>query len=371
MIRRLGWRLTAPNRKPRDSSKMTRQSMLASLSSLGVAIGAGLASALLFVVFARNGTMVALCLAYFAPLPLIIASLGFGQWTGLVAAILGSFVTAIRLWPSVEFIYPVAIAYAVGIGIPAWLVCAAALRGAPPLEPQTTRAAHQKVATPVVPNPAPMRALAVAALYFAAALSIAALALAAAHGGLNSALSQLTAQVAPILRELKEATSLPGGLDPDVLARILVRIIVPAMAFSGLMLTIANLWLGARIVQISARLPTPWPDIPYNLRLPVPFAAALIPAIGLIFIGHEIGFVAAIAAASLATALSLQGLAVMHDLTRGMSTRTPLLFGAYLVMSIVVPPWPMAVFTVVGLVDAALGLRERKRLRQSASPPSP
>jgi hypothetical protein len=49
----------------------------------------------------------------------------------------------------------------------------------------------------------------------------------------------------------------------------------------------ANLWLAARIVQISARLPTTWPDIPYNLRLPVPFAAALIPAIGLIFVGHE------------------------------------------------------------------------------------
>jgi hypothetical protein len=60
----------------------------------------------------------------------------------------------------------------------------------------------------------------------------------------------------------------------------------------------------------------------------------------------------------------------MHDLTRGMSARTPLLFGAYLVMSLI-PPWPMAVFALVGLVDAALGLRERKRLRQSAPPTSP
>jgi hypothetical protein len=349
---------------------MTRPSSLASLSSLGVAIGAGLASALLFVVFSRNGTMLALCLAYFAPLPLMIASLGFGQWTGLVGAILGAFVTAIRLWPSFEFSYAAAIAYAVGIAIPAWFVCAAALRGAPPLEPQSARAPHQKIATPVVPNPAPLRALAAAALYFAAALSIVALALAAAHGGLNSALSQLTNQIAPILRELKDAASLPGGLDPDLLARLLVRIVVPAMAFSGLMLIMANLWLAARIVQISARLPTPWPDIPYNLRLPVPFAAAVVPSIGLIFIGHEIGFVAAIVAAALATALSLQGLAVMHDLTRAMSTRTPLLFGAYLIMSLI-PPWPMAIFTLVGLADAALGLRERKRLRQSAPPTTP
>ena len=51
-------------------------------------------------------------------------------------------------------------------------------------------------------------------------------------------------------------------------------------------------------------------------------------------------------------------------------TRYPsLLFGAYLLVSLI-PPWPMAVFALVGLADAALGLRERKRLRQSTPPPS-
>jgi hypothetical protein len=52
-----------------------------------------------------------------------------------------------------------------------------------------------------------------------------------------------------------------------------------------------------------------------------------------------------------------------------MSARTPILFGAYLLLSLI-PPWPMPVFTIIGLIDAALGLRERKRLRQSAPPPS-
>jgi hypothetical protein len=36
-----------------------------------------------------------------------------------------------------------------------------------------------------------------------------------------------------------------------------------------------------------------------------------------------------------------------------------------------IPPWPMAVFALVGLADAALGLRERKRLRQSIPPTPP
>src|SRR3954451_15681730 len=145
MIRRLGWRqrLTAT----RGTARMNRQTLLAFLSSLGVAIGAGLASALLFLVLTK-GTIIALCLAYFAPLPLMIASLGFGQWTGLVGALLGVGVITALLSPSVGLVY------AIGIGIPAWLVCLAALRGAPPPEPQTTRPARQQTTAPALRNPA-------------------------------------------------------------------------------------------------------------------------------------------------------------------------------------------------------------------------
>jgi hypothetical protein len=342
---------------------MTRHALIAFLSSLGLAVGAGLASALLFLVLAK-GTVVALCLAYFAPLPLMIASLGFGQWTGLVGALLASGLVAALSYPSIG-----AIVYPIAVTLPAWLVCAAALRGAPRREPQSPRKAAEQ--TSPAPNGAPMRALTVATLFLAAAFSICALLLAARYGGLSAALARLADELAPAIRELKETlTSLPESVDPDRLAWLLAQTIAPMMAASALSVLVANLWLAARTVQISARLPTAWPDIPYNLRLPVPLAAALIPAIGLVFVGHEVGFVALVAAAVLGTALSLQGLAVMHDLTRGMSARTPLLFGAYLIVSLI-PPWPMAAFAFVGLVDAALGLRERKRLRQSAPSPSP
>ena len=342
---------------------MNRQSLLASMSSVGVAVGAGLASALLFLLLVK-GTLLALCLAYFAPLPLMIASLGFGQWAGLTGALVGWAVIAAFLYPTVG-----AILYPVAIALPAWLVCAAALRGAPPPESQTKRPNVQAPA--VTPNAAPMRALTVATFLFAVSISTLGLVWAAIYGGLTPALNKLSAELLPLVQDLQKAmTSLPDSVDAARLASLLARVIAPSAAGSGLLLIMANLWLAARIVQISARLPTTWPDLPYNLRLPVPLAAALIPAIGLIFIGHEIGFVAAIVATVLGTALSLQGLAVMHDLTRDMGARTPLLFGAYLVVSLI-PPWPMAVFALVGLVDAALGLRERKRLRQSDAPPSP
>ena len=59
-----------------------------------IALGAGLAAALLFTV-ARQGTLLALALAYLSPLPIMIATLGFGQKAGLLAALLGSFVAGL------------------------------------------------------------------------------------------------------------------------------------------------------------------------------------------------------------------------------------------------------------------------------------
>jgi hypothetical protein len=337
---------------------MKKEVTLAHLSSLGVAIGAGLASALLFVVSAK-GTLPALLLAYFSPLPLMIATLGFGQWTALVGAILGSALVAVTLSATAGPFY------AIGLALPAWLVCIVALRGAPPPE---IRPSAQT--SPADSNAAPQRALAIATVIFSLSVSTGAVLVGALNGGVEPALSLLADRLTPLLSDLKSAsTNFPEDLDPAWLARFIVRLMVPAMAGSGLALMMANLWLAARTVQISGRLPARWPDVPYNLRLPVPFAAALVPAIGLIFLRGEIGFVALIVAAALATALSLQGLAVMHDLTRGMSARTPILVAAYLLMSFI-PFWPLAIFAIVGLADAALGLRERKRLRRSA-PPSP
>jgi hypothetical protein len=342
--------------------------------SLGVAVGAGLASALLAVIFPLNGTLVAFALAYFAPLPVMIVSLGFGQWTGFLSGFLGTALIPVLLY----FFIPAggnalpglllcALLYAGAIALPAWFVCAAALRGAPPLEPQTRSRTAQK--NGAMANHAPVRALTFAVLFFAFVFSVGALVLAAAHGGANAALAKLTGELALLLQEAKAlTTSWPQDLEPERLARAIARSAGPAMAASELTIVLANLWLAARIVKISARLPTQWPDIPYNLRLPVPLAAALIPAIGLIFVGREIGLVASIVATTLATALALQGLAVMHDLTRGMSARTPILLGAYILVSFI-PLWPIALFALAGLAEAALGLRERKRLRQSTLPP--
>ena len=71
--------------KARDSVSTTPGN-LSMLQRVGIAAGAGIAAALLFAVTAK-GTMLALFLAYLAPLPIFIVSLGWGLDIGALAGI--------------------------------------------------------------------------------------------------------------------------------------------------------------------------------------------------------------------------------------------------------------------------------------------
>ena len=84
-----------------------------------IAVGAALASALLFLVLAQGS--LAGILALFAPLPIMIAALGWGHRTGLLAAGIASlfFLPALSL--------PYAITYLIEFGLPAWYLAFLAL----------------------------------------------------------------------------------------------------------------------------------------------------------------------------------------------------------------------------------------------------
>ena len=81
-----------------------------------VAIGAGCAAALLFVVSAQSSIQ-AKALAYLAPLPIMIATLGWGLDSGAIAAAISIAALAVILAPM-----PLsALVFAASVaGIPAW-----------------------------------------------------------------------------------------------------------------------------------------------------------------------------------------------------------------------------------------------------------
>ena len=68
------------------------------LYQLAIAIGSGLASAVLFLVPAK-GSMAALFIGVLAPLPLMIATLGFGPRSAGLAAVTGTVTIAAVLHP--------------------------------------------------------------------------------------------------------------------------------------------------------------------------------------------------------------------------------------------------------------------------------
>src|ERR1700756_2811188 len=80
---------------------------------LFVSLGAGAASALLFASVA-SGSLLATLLFYVAPLPLLIAALGWNHWTGLLAGILAAASLGTILGLHVLAVFVIAIA------VPAW-----------------------------------------------------------------------------------------------------------------------------------------------------------------------------------------------------------------------------------------------------------
>ncbi|MBV9968388.1 MAG: hypothetical protein JO228_00265, partial [Xanthobacteraceae bacterium] len=89
-----------------------------------VGLGAGAAAALLFASVA-SGSLLSLFLFYLAPLPILIAALGWSHLSGLTAAVAASVCLGVVLGPLFFF------AFLLGIAVPAWWLGYLALLGRP------------------------------------------------------------------------------------------------------------------------------------------------------------------------------------------------------------------------------------------------
>lgn len=304
-----------------------------------VAIAAGLAAALLFVLAAR-GSLVTFALGYFAPLPVMVASISFGLSVGGFAALVGGAFIGATFHPALGIVYLVA------IGAPAALIASAAVL-APPADTNGRR------------DRAPVFALSGAALLAFVTVSAAVGALAWKFGGFDGVMTQAIVDAGPLVKQMLGQTHTSGAVNAEEVTRFLVLFAPVALVVSQTLMMILNLWLAGRVAIISGNLPRPWPSIADDLVVPPAFAAAFAAACGLIFVGGLVGVIASALAATLGVVFALQGLAVAHVLTRGAAMRAALLFTLYALI-VLLPPWPFCLLAVVGLVDAAFHLRTRK-----------
>ena len=339
------------------------------ISGPGVAagIGAGLAAALLSMLVAQK-TSFAVAMGFISPLPIMIAALGFGSLAGLIAVVVGAVAVGVfDMRPEgLVVVLPGKLSsggldlavFALSLGAPSWLL--ARLAVAPvlsgpdaPLRPDENRLGR------VVAVAVGFAAIGVA-LDFAIAIT--------KQGGYAAFMADTIAKAEPIVRNVLVANRpLPKGLTPHDIAVGVTWAQMPLMAGAGVVLLVFNLWLAARIAQTSKLLAAPWPDIPRYTRMPRPLGLALAVALGLSFAGGLIGMMSLIVSGAILMGFALQGLAVIHAVTRGKSFRLPLLIIVYLSLAMLMP-WLLIFYGMIGLLDSGFAFRDRQKKKPVATP---
>jgi hypothetical protein len=315
-----------------------------------IGIGAGFVSALLLATIA-SGNALAMVLVCLSPLPLVIVGLGW-SW---VAAIAGSLVASIAL--AMVTAPAIGLVYFLGVGAPAAWLSYAALLGRPASEstdPEIQRAGG----TEWYPIGRIVAWLAILAALLATVFVL--------QFGLSvdDFLAATKPSTEASLRALDRLgfRAPPAGPQFDQLVRFMSLMVPVVIAATAFLVLVFNIWLGGKIVARSGRSPRPWPDVA-TFELPRFFVWAYLAALVLTFVGPGlISVIAGFFAISFTLAYALQGLAVLHFVTRGLAARFLILTANYIVLFVF--SGAIVILAVLGLVEPMFKLRARAAARR-------
>jgi hypothetical protein len=291
-----------------------------------IGLAAGAASALMFASII-SGALISLLLFYLAPLPLMVAAIGWGA----LGAAIGGIAASLGLGAIFGLNY--CIAFAVAVALPGWWLGHLVLLG----RPNATVAASGNGAAPVDPDFEwyPVGRILLWIAGFAARI-------------FNPPNSE------PAPAEIQQWIDALATLAPIAAA---------AVAMPTLTL---NLWLAAKITATSGKLHRPWPDL-RNAALPPMTLVVLCVAVAFCFTGGLSAIFAEIIASALMMAYAFTGFAVLHTLTLALKSRSFWLGSTYAIVVLFV--WPVLAMVALGLADAVFGFRAR--FLRSRPPPLP
>jgi len=310
-----------------------------------VAFGAGCAAAFLFAVSAEANPL-AMLLAYLAPLPIMIATMGWGLDAGAIAAAASVAGLTLIAEPLSGMLF------AASVALPAWGLAAFA---ATPIARYLPKRFAQ-----VQPYPtagAIVTLAAIIGMLGAAAVLTAVIVIYHGYAAGHEAVTQaLTAMAAEAFSEQD------GAIDAEaakVFAETMVRIGPAAIAASTLTMLCVNLYAAARSVQLSQRLQRPWLDLPTSLWISAPLGAVLIVCAAAAWaLPVPASQYFSLVAGGLGAAFALQGLAVAHALSRGLRLRFVMLIALY-ACCVLRAKYTIPALTLIGVVDAFVRLRIR------------
>ena len=323
--------------KTSNRSKGAGQLMIAIIL---IGLAAGCASALMFASII-SGALISLLLFYLAPLPLMVAALGWGP----IAATIGGIVAASGL--GAIFGLPYCIAFAITVAVPAWWLGHLSLLGRP--LPGATSGNGSAPAAPQL-EWYPIGRILLWIAGFAALATIAAMLTLGTDA--ETITNALRRGLSRILGARDAASS--GDIERWVAA---LAIVAPAAATIVAMMTLTlNLFLAGKITATSGRLHRPWPDL-RSAELPPMTLVALSVALAFCFIGGLAAMFAQITTTALMMAYGLTGFAVLHTLTLALRSRVFWLCCTYAL--VVAFGWPVLAMIALGLADAVFGIRQR------------
>lgn len=311
-----------------------------------VGIGAGLVAALLFSVVI-TGSPLAVLLYSAAPLPIFIAALGWNHRAGLFAVGAGAIAVAIALS------LPAGIAFALIIALPAWWIAYLALLA------RTDGTGNAEWY--------PLGNLMVWIAATAAMATVAsALVMTTDYEAYRSVIARIVENLLAEMVRSRMISLPPGTTQAELAANVtplLVRAVPLGIGASIVTTITANLWLAAKTVRLSGRLPRPWPFIP-STALPRQAVVLLVAGLATAALDGFVGLAGVALVGALLATFMFTGLAMLHDLSRGQAWRTPMLVSVYValvVMQAVLTP----LLALAGILDSLFGLRKR------AGPPPP
>ncbi len=322
--------------------------------NLLIAAAAGCASALMFASII-SGALVSLLLFYLAPLPLMVAAMGWGPTSAAIGGALAGAGLGAMFGP------PYSAAFVLTVALPAWWLGHLVLLGrpAPADAPQATGA------TPAGPPPVdwyPLGRILVWIACFAALTTTAALLT------LGSDASTITETLRHgLLRIVDAQDSASGDRTSEVVDAFVA--IAPAAAATIAMTTLTlNVWLAAKVTAASGRLRRPWPDMKTTTLPPMALVATMV-ALALCFVGGLPAILAQIVTACLMMSYALMGFAVLHTITLAQRGRRLWLTSVYAIVLVFV--WPVIAIVGIGIADAIFGFRQHYMQRRMPPPLAP
>lgn len=317
------------------------------MMNLLIAIAAGCASALMFASIS-SGALIALLLFYLAPLPLMLAAIGWGP----ISAALGGVAAGLAL--GLIFSLPYLVAFLLAIALPAWWLGYLVLLGRSVPAP----AAANGATAPQTVEWYPVGRILLWIAGFATLTTTGALLT------LGTDSDAITTGLRHGLGRIMQVS--PAGPDAALVIDALATVAPAAAAIITTMTLTLNLWLAAYVASASGRLRRSWPVL-RDVAMPPMTLVVLSVVLALCFTAGMVALVAQIAAAALLLGYALTGFAVLHTVTRDMKSRGLLLSMAYAL--VLVFGWPAIVMVVLGLADAFFGIRQRYAQRGPPLPP--